>query len=297
MKYVLLKGIVGLAMVFLVGSCKKDYNGTTGTPVNPSGNDIQVASSNSLGSYLTDKQGEALYMFANDADDSSTCMGDCQTTWPAFTVDLMTAQIGAGLAAADFATISSAGGKKQVTYKRWPLYRYSPVVNDGYGNSINKPELPGATGGEGMNGLRFVAKPDYSIMLANKQLKGMDGAIYKSDYTPGAGNTTYFTDGSGNTLYSFVLDSFNINKFTNPDLSNNTLFPIYEQDQVVVPSILNKSLFASFVFSGKKQMTYNGWPLYHFGGDNRRGSNQGITVPTIGVWPVAVMSLPVAKKK
>ncbi len=147
-----------------------------------------------------------------------------------------------------------------------------------------------------MGGIWFIAKPDYAIMLANKQLIGLDGNNYKSDYTIGTGRTLYFTNGAGRTLYTFANDSFNINKFTKPDLSNNNVFPIYEEEKIVVPSSLNKSLFGTITIADRKQITYNGWPLYHFGQDSVRGSNKAVSVPVAGKWPVAVKEATEASK-
>lgn len=284
-----------LVLSLCISGCKKD---TTSTPVavNNGINDINIATSATLGRYLTTKSGLALYMFANDADGTSTCTGDCETLWPAFTINATNPALDSSLKAADFGSITNAAGKTQVTYRGWPLHTYSPAGTSGYGNNANTPEPPGATGGDGFAGLWFLARPDYTVMLANTQLKGLDGNLYKSDYSLGQGLTTYFTDGAGKTLYTFVADSFNINKFTNPDLSNNGLFPIYEQENVVVPSILDKSLFGSIPFAGKKQLTYKGWPLYYFGQDVLRGSNEGISFPSKAVWPVAVKDIAQATK-
>ncbi len=235
-------------------------------------------------------------MFANDADGISSCTGGCSSLWPPFTADLTAAKLDAGLTATDFATITTVSGKKQVTYKGWPLYTYSPSSSDGYGNATNTPEAAGSTKGDGLFGLWSIAKPDYTIMLANKQLTGLDGNNYKSDYTLGEGNTVYFTTGSGRTIYTFSVDSFNINKFTKADFSNNATFPIYEQEKIVVPSILDKSLFGTITVAGRKQMTYRGWPLYNFGQDADRGSNKAVSVPTPGKWPVAVKDVIEARR-
>ena len=120
-------------------------------------------------------------------------------------------------------------------------------------------------------------------MIANNQLTGADGLNYLSTYAPGDGLTNYFCDSSGNTLYTFAKDSAFINKFTKPDFSNNTAFPIYETDHITVPSTLDKSLFVVVNFNGKNQLTYNGWPLYHYGADNFvKGSTKAITIPPSG---------------
>jgi len=280
-------GIVLSTLVLSITSCKKD-NIASPKPPEVLKNDINLSTNATLGTYLSNKQGLTLYMFANDADGISSCTGGCESVWPAFTADLTTAKLDAGLTAADFATITTASGKKQVTYKGWPLYTYSPSANDDYGNPVNKPEAPGSTTGDGMGGIWFIAKPDYTIMFANKQLTGLDGNNYKNDYTIGVGKTVYFTSGAGRTLYTFIVDSFNVNKFTKGDFSNNAIFPIYEQEQIIVPSVLNKTLFGTITVAGRKQLTYKGWPLYFFGQDEDRGSNKAVSVPVAGKWPVAV---------
>ena len=120
-------------------------------------------------------------------------------------------------------------------------------------------------------------------MLVDAQLVGQDGKSYKSDYTEGIGKTTYFTDDRGVTLYTFKLDSLNKNKFTKPDFSNNNVWPIYETDKVVVPSILDKTKFGSINVFGRTQLTYKGWPLYYFGQDDQtRGFNKGISFANPG---------------
>ena len=279
-----------LILLLTVNSCKKD---SSTTPITLK-YDINISTNASLGQYLTNKNGLALYMFANDADGVNTCTGGCGAVWPVFAADLATASLDPGLKVSDFATIENQNGMKQVTYRGWPLYSYSPPVAGGIGNF---PETPGSVSGDGVGGIWFIAKPDYTIMLTNKQLTGLDGNMYKSDYTIGAGQTTYFTDSAGRTLYTFIVDSFNINKFTKPDLSNNNVFPIYEQKKIVVPSILDKTLFGTITVAGKEQMTYKGWPLYYFSQDLVRGSNKAVSVPVPGKWPVAVKNVAEAPKK
>ncbi|MEO8110019.1 MAG: hypothetical protein ABI594_08310 [Ginsengibacter sp.] len=55
-----------------------------------------------------------------------------------------------------------------------------------------------------------------------------------------------------------------------------------------MPSVLDKTLFGTINIFGKKQLTYKGWPLYHFGQDAVRGSNKAVSVPVVGKLPVAV---------
>jgi predicted lipoprotein with Yx(FWY)xxD motif len=281
--------------VLLLTQCSKSSSDAVIPPVqNP--NLIKLATSATLGSYLTDKDGNALYFFSLDANGNNNCTGGCATAWPIFNVTGLTQErLGAGLQLSDFSTIATVNGT-QVTFKGWPLYYYAP---GGVRESAN------LTSGEGVNGVWFVAKTDYTIMIAKSQLVGADGKNYivgaGNLYTEGVGLTTYFTDLAGRTLYGFSKDSSNMNKYTKADFSNNPTWPIYETDQVVVPSILDKTMFGSITVFGKKQLTFNGWPMYYFGSDVDgtgafRGNNKGVSVPKPNVWPVMQQSSPAAPK-
>ena len=282
--------IGSLIILSTLFSCKDDEI----TP-DPPAAQVQLQTHATLGSILVDKDGRTLYYFANDATAASSCSGGCEAFWPPFNIENMSAEdLGEGLSESDFSSISNASGKPQVTYKGRPLYYYAPLVN-----SVNTPEAAGETSGENVNGVWFVAKPDYSIMLTNAQLVGNDGKNYLSNYTEGEGKTIYFTDDRGVTLYTFKNDEPGKNNFTASDFSNNASWPIYETDQIVVPSSLDKTLFGTIDVFGKKQLTYKGWPLYFFGQDaGVMGANKGVSVPTPGTWPVAVkeMAEPVLKE-
>jgi predicted lipoprotein with Yx(FWY)xxD motif len=278
--------VAGLSIIMLLltaSSCKKD-SGAEPYPVI----EVQLKSHTTFGSILTDKDGRTLYYFANDATTANNCTGGCEAVWPVFYVNDLTAdELGAGLTLLDFTSITTQTGKKQLAYKGRPLYYYAPLVN-----GVNTPEAAGSTGGENVNAVWFVAKPDYSIMFTNAQLTGHDGKNYLSNYTEGVGKTIYFTDAKGLTLYTFKNDRLNDNNFTAADFSNNGVWPIYETDKIVVPSVLDKTLFGSITVYGRKQLTYKGWPLYYFGQDAMvMGSNKGVSFPSPGVWPVAVKDI------
>jgi predicted lipoprotein with Yx(FWY)xxD motif len=267
--------LIIFAVVFLA-SCEDDPTPTPGRT------DIHLDSNQQVGKHLVDKDGRSLYFFSNDADGLSNCTGGCLTTWPIYYADSTSTTYSSELSAADFKTITTAAGAKQTTYKSWPLYYYAPG---------GTAEAAGQTTGEGVGDVWFVAKTNYSIMVANFQLTGADGTNYLADYTPGNGRTSYLVDGNGNTLYAYGRDSAFINKYTRPGFSNNAMWPIYETDNITVPSTFDKSLFVPIDFNGKKQMTYKGWPLYYYGADNMvRGSNKGITIPATqpagSVWKI-----------
>ena len=272
--------LCGLA---LYASCSKDDNPDpqAGTPVD----NVQLATTSSLGNILTDSAGRSLYFFSIDANGTSGCTGDCAVHWPAFYTDSL--RLASGLTDTDFAVITRTDGAKQITYKGWPLYYYS---GDAKAGDIN---------GDNLGSVWFTAKPDYTVMLAQTQLVGNDGKSYDSTITEGVSNTLYITDDWGRTLYAFSPDSFNVNKFTKSDFSNNSFWPIYEGSSVDrVPSALTASDFATTTVYGKTQITYRGWPMYHFGPDAMiRGKTLGVSVPQPGVWPVMLRSSPEAPKQ
>ena len=281
---------VGIALIAaLTGSvsCSKSEDNSS----TPEASRVKLATSPTLGQYLVDKNGVALYFFSNDYKGRNSCSGGCAASWPYFYAGNLTKDsLGSGLNLADFDTIM-VGSRIQTRYKGWPLYYFAPA-----GNSVI--ETAGQTSGEAVFGVWFVAKPDYTIMLANGQLVGHDGKNYTSSYVEGIGKTVYFTDAKGLTLYTFSSDSSNINKFTKADFSNNGIWPIYDTTNVVAPSILDKAKFSTITVAGHKQLVYNGWPLYYFGQDSKiRGNNKGISYPLPGKWPVAVKDIGPAPHK
>lgn len=250
-----------------IAACKKD------NPADPEENmGIFVATDASYGQVLTDSVGMVLYFFARDADGTSACAGDCASIWPAY-YSANAAASGA-IDGEDVGTLTLADGSLQSTYKGWPLYYYA---NDA---------APGEIGGDGVGSNWFVAKPDYSVMVVQHQLVGVDGTLYTEDLTPGEGQTRYIVDGYGRTLYGFVQDRYNSNNFTNDDFSNNGVWPIYDVGLASVPSVLDHADFDEIDVFGRTQLTYKGWPLYYFGQDAARGENKGVDFPAAGIWPV-----------
>ena len=231
-----------------------------------------------MGTILTDGLGFTLYYFTKDAlPDTSLCTGGCVENWPLFYLE--NPELGDGLDMADFGVIEHPEGGMHTTYKGWPLYYW---VND-----LNA----GETNGEAVGNVWFVAKPDYSIMLMDGLLVGRDGVTYNSNYEPGEEIVQYFVDENGRTLYIFINDTYNQNNFTAADFSNNGVWPIFEEDLQSVASTLDKSMFGSIDVFGRVQLTYNGWPLYYFREEALRGDATGVSVPSPGVWPVAVKGL------
>ena len=260
-------GLTAVLAVALLG-CQKE-NPVTIPSVN--------LGTTALGQVLTGTDGKTLYFFAPDVNGDAACTGGCVDTWPVFYAENLT--LGSSLKQGDFGTITRADNSKQTTFKGWPLYYYK---NDAKAGDV---------AGENIGNVWQVAKPNYTLMLASRQLVGNDGKNYTFDTKEGTGNSLFLVDSLGRTLYAFASDKFNVNKYTKADLSNNPTWPIFERTAIgEIPSALNKADFAIInvpLSTSKSQLTYKGWPLYYFGPDNgQRGSTKGVSVPRPGVWPV-----------
>ena len=249
------------------------------TPSNES--NVTITEHATLGSMLVDGEGMSLYFFTRDVDgQTSTCTAGCLDVWPIFFAEEIKA--GAGLDASDFTNITRADGEKQTLYKGWPLYYF---VSDG---------AAGETDGEGVDDSWYVAKPNYSLMLANAQLVGHDGKNYTSAFVEGNGETQYLVDAEGRTLYLFKFDSKDLNTFTADDFSNNNVWPVYHTEIDALPSALDEADFGEIEVAGHSQLTYKGWPLYYFGQDAQRGQNKGISFPVANIWYTVNAQTPAA---
>jgi len=283
------KPIVLLFSMLLLFNCSKDdggndnppdtnNNGNTNNnpPPEPDPNAVQLRNDGTFGSLLTDADGRTLYFFSLDAKGDSNCAEGCVGSWPVFYAEDIT--LDSGLEEDDFGSITRADGNTQTTYKGWPLYYFA------------SDNAAGDVQGDGVNGLWFVAKPDYSVMMVQSQLIGRDRDGVETNllenYEEGDGETFYMTDAYGNTLYGFINDENGVNNFTNEDFSNNSVWPIFETSLDQVPSVLNSDDFGSIDVFGRQQLTFKGWPLYYFGQDETRGDNYGVGFPVAGVWPI-----------
>ena len=211
---------------------------------------IQLGQNTTFGSFLTDSKGMTLYYFANDIANTSNCIGQCQTIWPAFYAPQIS--VPDGLNPADFASIVTSSGANQTTYKGWPLYYYSG------------DKQPGDTNGDGVQKIWFVARnPFYNVLIMNN-----------------SNNNSYLASIDGLAIY---YNNKDIKGTTSADpqskcdstcLGNN--WTIFDQSQFLVPSILNKGDFQEFTRTdGQTQLSYKGWPLYLYSGDSSSGNTKG----------------------
>jgi predicted lipoprotein with Yx(FWY)xxD motif len=100
---------------------------------------VLIANSRELGLYLTDTTGKTLYYFTKDTPGTSTCIGTCLATWPAFSTNPVTAP--SVLKSSDFSALIRADGREQTAYMGRPLYYYADdakpgdVKGQGFGNT------------------------------------------------------------------------------------------------------------------------------------------------------------------
>ncbi len=92
---------------------------------------VDVASNETLGTYLVNETGFTLYYFANDApgNGTSTCYGECARLWPIFYAENIT--VPEGLNVTDFEAIEREDGTMQTAFKGWPLYFYYLDMKEG----------------------------------------------------------------------------------------------------------------------------------------------------------------------
>jgi predicted lipoprotein with Yx(FWY)xxD motif len=110
---------------------------------------ILIARTKALGSYLTDGSGRTLYYFAREAPGSAACTGACLQRWPAFLAAGTSAP--SVLNTADFSAAKRTDGITQTAYKGRMLYYFADDT------------APGDAKGQGFNGVWYVANITGSV--------------------------------------------------------------------------------------------------------------------------------------
>lgn len=100
-------------------------------PANSNDSQTAFSAETMTQTYLTDKDGRALYTFDKDTAGVSNCYGACEDTWPIY-YNATVSSVPTGLSASDFTTItrdankSTTGLLNQTAYKGKPLYYFTP---------------------------------------------------------------------------------------------------------------------------------------------------------------------------
>ena len=107
---------------------------------------IKIQEKAGIGKYLTDTEGKSLYWFKKDSLGKSACSGPCLEKWPIYYREKVAAP--KGIKADDFGTLTREDGKKQTTFRGYPLYYWT---ND---------KKAGETTGQDVNNVWYVINPD-----------------------------------------------------------------------------------------------------------------------------------------
>jgi predicted lipoprotein with Yx(FWY)xxD motif len=176
-----LASALGVAGV-LAAACGGGSSGGTTDKVQPGagsagGNGTTITSHRGpLGTYLTDGNGRAVYLFTADGTNASNCSGGCLDVWPPVTTSGK-ADASGSASAGSLGTLTR-GDTTQVTYAGHPLYYFS-------GDSG-----AGTTNGEGIDnfgGEWYVVSPKGEEVDQDEGEVEQDG----SDSSPSSGSSGY----------------------------------------------------------------------------------------------------------
>jgi predicted lipoprotein with Yx(FWY)xxD motif len=214
---------------------------------------VKLSDHPSFGTILTDSNGRALYFLAKDVPGTgkATDLGEFGRYYPPFYAENVVSS--AGINISDFGILTRTDGKKQTTYKGWPLYYYF--------NDKNAGDLKLDTA----SNIWFAIRPDFTLMVEEKDNPGL-----------------YLTDAAGKTLYVYGNGSAN-STVVNPDVSvptpsvkNETGKTPFYTERASGPTVLNLRDFGVIKRQdGTKQSTWRGMPLAYSTADKLPGDTLG----------------------
>lgn len=115
-----------IAIIIIVGGGylifhKSNNNSNTSNNAPAVNNAVVITkTSSSVGQYLADPKGNALYTYNADSSGVSNCKGACLATWPAYIDNGSTANLPSGITVIK----RSDNGKMQYAYNGMPLYYF-----------------------------------------------------------------------------------------------------------------------------------------------------------------------------
>jgi len=218
-----------------------------------------ATSDTALGPVLVDDDGMTLYVFMPDQQGDPTCYDGCAQNWPPLTGEVTA---GKGVDASMLGTATRTDGSSQATYNGWPLYRFAA------------DKQPGDTNGQGVKGVWYVVDPSGEPVMP--QALG----------TRTTDLGTFLVAPDGMTLYAFMPDQqgdptcYDACAQNWPPLTGE----VTAGDGVDASLLGTVARKAGMYQESEIQVTYNGWPLYHFAADKQPGDTNGQGVK--GVWYV-----------
>jgi predicted lipoprotein with Yx(FWY)xxD motif len=244
---------------------------------------IMTADDPEYGTYFTDTEGMALYIFLKDTPNSgeSSCYDKCEENWPVFSAEEpLTLPDGVP---GELGTITRTDNSTQVTYNGWPLYYF---IKDKAAGDVTGQEVGDVwflaipTEGDAIPGAEVPQASPAASPMASPAAGG--GIMTAEDMTLG----TIFTDAKGMTLYIFLKDVPNSGESSCYDKCEEN-WPVFSaQGSLTLPEGVPGELGTITRTDGSTQVTYNGWPLYYWIKDAAPGDVTGQGVGD--VWYVAV---------
>lgn len=225
--------------------------------VSPDGSPIKTAAtviateSATLGTILTDSNGNSVYQYTRDEREVSNCAGGCALAWPpVLTVEDPVA--GEGVSEDRIGSISRGNGAKQVTYNGWPLYYFA------------SDEKPGDSTGQDRGGVWFVLTTDGGAVYTNAPVNA----------TENAEQGVILTDAAGRSLYLYTGDEPNVSNCAGGcALAWPPLITV--GDPAAGEGVSATRIGTTTREDGSKQVTFDGSPLYYYAADEKPGDAMG----------------------
>ena len=150
---------LALASALVLAACGSSSSSSTtsSAPASSSPRPASVVSTRttSLGTFLVDAKGRALYLWDADHGRKSTCSGACAQAWPPLTTAGTPKASGAAKASL-LGTTTRPDGSREVTYAGHPLYYYEGDT------------MPGQTTGQGSDSF---GSPWWVVSSAGKAIQ------------------------------------------------------------------------------------------------------------------------------
>ncbi len=215
--------------------------------------------------YFVDAYGRTLYYFTKDSfDKNNFTKSDFSNNslWAIYQDSLQAVPV--GVDSSDFGTID-VYGRKQLTYKGWPLYEFGQ-------DSLRRGSTKGVS--FPVPGIWPVAQTSIKSATIISEVKITNNPNYGM----------ILTDGTGRSLYFFSNDKDTVTSACNGGCT--TIWPTFYADSLTIGAGLDRKDFGKITRADSSlQITYKGWPLYYYSGDNSAGEVNGEAFK--GVWYVA----------
>jgi predicted lipoprotein with Yx(FWY)xxD motif len=223
---------------------------------------LKVAQDPSVGSFLTDAEGNTLYLFTPDTTPGeSTCYDDCAAAWPPLApAEGMTLPAGVP---GELTTVERTDGTQQVAYNDIPLYYFA------------RDEQPGDVNGQGVGGHWFIVPPGAThgpYPAAPAEGTPVPASSVQIGFSGDLG--PFLTDAEGMSVYLFTKDE-TAGESTCYDDCAAAWPPVPAADGMMLPPGIPGTLSAIERTDGSQQMAYNDIPLYYFAEDTAPGDTNG----------------------